>query len=223
MLEGLIARLGLDLLFRRIGKVIKAIPWQVWLAILAAILAAILLSAGYLMHRHAVHNAYRQAYAAGRADERKAWQANLAKAHSEAVGWKSKYDAASAALNSKIGENHALETRLIAARADDLLMHGPGQAAATCARPGDHPGPAGGAGGHDAAGGKPDDPLAPMPPDQPLAIVPWNDLTRFGRQADDNRNEALTWRTWYVKNAELLRKAKLELSPIDISKDAPVN
>lgn len=217
MFEGLIARLGLDLLFGRVGKVIKAVPWQVWLAILAAILLVV----GYLMHQHAVHSAYRQAYAAGQADERKAWQDSLAKAHNEAVGWKSKYDAASAALNSKIGENHALETRLIAARADDLLVHGPGQAAATCARPGDHPGPAGGAGGHDATGGKSNDPLAPMPPEQPLAVVPWDDLVRFGRQADDNRNEALTWRTWYEKNAELLRKAKLELPPPDFGKATP--
>lgn len=213
MLSALIAKLGLDVAFGRAKDSLARVPWQVW----AAIAGVLLLAAAAWYHQHKAHELYKQAYDAGRADERKAWQDNLAKAHSEAVNWKSKYGTASTALNAKIGENHALQTRLIAARADDLLMHGPGQAAATCARSGDHPGPAGSSGGHDASNGKTDDPLAPVPADQPLAIVPWNDLVRFGKQADDNRNEALTWRSWYAKNAELLRKAKLALPPPDFA------
>lgn len=196
MLEGLAAKIGLNILFGRLKKV----PWQVW----AGIGAAVLLVFAIWLHQYQVHELYKEAYEAGQKAERKVWKTRLAKAQAEGDRWRDDYEKTAAKLTAKIGENHALETRLVAARANDLRLRGPGRAA-IC------PGSTPGTGGPEPTGGGPDAPLAPMPPEQPMAIVPWGDLVRHAEEADLNRSEVQTWRTWYVQNVEALRKAKLEL------------
>lgn len=206
MLEGLLARFGLNLVFGGIGNFLKRVPWQVW----AAIGALLLIAGAVWFHQRAVHRLHDAAYAAGQSDEKAAWQAQLAKAQLAAKDWRAKYDAAAKDLSNKIGERNALEARNIAARADDLRLRGPGQAAA-CAGPGNGAGSSAGASGHDASGGPGDAAVAAMPAGEALAIVPWEPLVQFGEQHDLDRAEVLTWREWYAQQAKLLREAKTKL------------
>ncbi|MBH0113250.1 hypothetical protein I5E68_09860 [Novosphingobium sp. YJ-S2-02] len=199
MLAALAARFGLSLLMSRLRMIVGRVPASLWI-VLAVVLIG---TAGVILHRREVAAHYKTAYEAGRTAERALWERRLADARDEGERWRSDYEAAAAKLTTQIGENHALETRLAAALADDLRVQGPGRAG-VC------PGPAAAAGGSRTADGPADAPLAPLPPEQPLAIVPWGDLVRYAEQADLARAEAVTWRTWYLANVEALRKARLD-------------
>ena len=183
------------------------LPSWLWIAICGAV------GRGALTVLHNRH-AERQIEAAfNRGWDKRDEQYNVAvvKAKAEAQLWKERYEKSAADLTALRSETHAQNLRDIAADADDLRLRGPGAAAGSCAGSSDRPRSASTSGGSESTPAPADAPVAPLPAEQPLAVVPWGDLVRRAEEHDALRDEALTWRTWYLDNAAALAKAKSEL------------
>ena len=206
MVVPLVAKLGLGLMFGRVKAFLQLIPRWAWIAL--AVVAVLL--AGYWLHGRAVRNAYQTAYAAGRADEKKDWQAAFAKMQEAAAAWRANYEDAATRISTEEGARHDAEIRSNAIRADDLRVHGPG--AAACTGPGDRAGLSTAPGGPDAASGTGDASVAGVPEHPSLAAVPWGRLVDYAESCDANRSEVTAWRAWYPRQVQLLKdyKAKLE-------------
>lgn len=150
----------------------------------------------------------------GRAAADAQWRVAISAANDAARQWKTAYEfkAAEAAIRRRSA--HEADLARNAAAADDLRLRGPGRAAAPRCGPVDRARAGTAAGGSAATAARPDAPASPLPPaDGPdqFAIVPWSWLTGRARDFDDLRDEVITWRTWYLEQADLLRKEKLEL------------
>lgn len=163
-----------------------------------------------------------QARAEGRAAADAEWQGAFNTAYFAAVDWRAAYQfkAAEAANLRRIAHEQALARN--AADADGLRLQGPGAAAASRCRSLDRAGPGPAASGSSAAAAAPDAPASPVPaedgPDQ-FAIVPWGWLTTRARDLDDLIDEVTTWRTWYPEQADILRRARLELPEPKLGKE----
>jgi hypothetical protein len=162
-----------------LGNLLKAIPQQVWqaLTILTYLFALIAL------HQHYSHEHDRALIAANDAK----WQARL-NAESAAL---TKTNAKIADMSAQLRKANDEANTRIAGDAGDLRLRGPGAAACprlpgASAAPGQSQ-PSSGAGGSAAT---------PLPSDD-LAAVPWDWIVSTGEQADLNRQEVLSWRSWY--------------------------
>lgn len=187
---------------------LKFLPSWLWIAICGAVG----LGALTVLHNRHASKQIEAAFNRGWDERDKQYNVAVVKAKAEAQLWKERYEKSAADLTALRSETHAQNLRDIAADADDLRLRGPGAAAAgSCARPGDRAGSATTPGGSESTAGPADAPVAPLPAEQPLAVVPWGDLVRRAEEHDALRDEALTWRTWYLDNAAALAKAKSEL------------
>ncbi len=168
----------------------RRIPPIVWYLI---VIAAVYLISDALLSR-AIDNAYDRGF-----DERtKQFDAELVEERAAAAAWKLKYQATSAAITAQTGEEHAQNVADVGARADALLVRGPG-AAASCPR--SHAGavvPAP-ASGFQAAGGAGASAVPGVSADEGLVSLPWGILVERARDADTSREEVLTWRSWYAQ------------------------
>lgn len=189
--------------FAFLGK----LPWQIWVALAAVAL----LVGGYVWHGRAVKQAYDIAYAEGKETEKRRWEQAFQTMRLASETWKSNYEGAAKALTDERSAQHAEDLRRIAAGADDLRLRGPGRAAAP--RCGSIAGArsATATGGSEGTAGGGDAPLPELPEPEGLAIVPWGRLVEFGESHDAWRSEALTWRSWYLGQQELLKLRKTEL------------
>lgn len=155
-----------------------------------------------------------QARREGRAAADTEWRVAISAANEAARQWKTAYEFKAAEVATYRRSAHEKALARNAAAADDLRLHGPGRAAAGDCKSIDRAGYGTATGGPAATAARPHDPASPLPPaDGPdqFAIVPWIWLTGRARDFDDLRDEVITWRTWYPEQADLLRKAKLEL------------
>lgn len=163
-----------------------------------------------------------QARREGRAAADAEWQGAFAVAHQAALDWRSAYQSKASEVSSRKRIAHETDLARNAAAADALRLSGPGAARAPRCGP-VNPARAGAAAGESAAtAARPDDPAGPVPPaDGPdqFALVPWSWLTGRARDFDDLRDEVTTWRTWYPEQADLLRRAKLELPEPKMGKE----
>lgn len=166
------------------------IPRQVWIGLGAALLLLGLV----IWHQRHAHNALEAAYNRGTADE----GARIAK---KAIDLKARIDALSGKISIALKGRNNEENRIIAGRADDLRLRGPGKAAC--------PGVAGvpsGAGGSVTASGRPDAPATGLP-DQDRIALPFDWTVSQAETCDLNRAEALTWREWWKQQSEAWAKA----------------
>ena len=179
--------------------------WLIWGLIGVAVMVA-----GVFLHERSVQRAISDAYNNGRAEEKKSWEGRLADANKDALRWRADYERAAADLSKLERERNDQDARAIRDAAADLLLRGPGRSAAC-------PGSGGGtlagaaAGGRDQTGGGSDDPVAPVPAGEGLALVPWPGLTRYAQQADLNRAEVQSWRSWYLGQQKLLEERRKAL------------
>ena len=191
-----------------ISRIVAAIPPKVWFGIAAAIA----LGLAFWLHQSHASQEIADARAAGKAEGIAEMRAEVAKIHADAVRWRDNYQITADQLSTAKRRLFDDEIRSTAALADALRLRGPGKAAApACGRSGDSAGPSANTSGHEPAGGPVDAPVAPMSPDEPLAVLPWSGVTRFGEYHDEDRTEVLTWRSWYLAQAEILRLAKQKL------------
>lgn len=209
MFTGLIARLGLGLLFGRIRSVAEKIPRQVWIVLAALVVLAL----GWHLHASAVRDARAEGLAEGKQTADRQWSAAIEMQRADAARWRKDYETTATALTAEIGARHAQELRIIAARADDLRLRGPGRAAASCERSGDPAGLPATPGGLDAAPGAIAGGVAGMPPDGgPFATLPWPELVAQAEQADENRAEVKAWRDWYAAQKAKWERARANLA-----------
>lgn len=193
--------------FAFLGK----LPWQVW----AAIAAVALLVGGYVLHGRAVKQAYDIAYAEGKETEKRRWEQAFQTMKLASETWKSNYEGAAKARNDERSARHAEDNRRIAAGADDLRLRGPGRAAAPRCGSITGAGLSAAPSGPEGAPGGGDAPLPELPEPEGLATVPWGRIVEFGESHDRWRSEALTWRSWYLEQQELLKLRKTELPKPD--------
>lgn len=186
-MTGLAGSIALGGMLGKAKAVAGSIPWQVW-AVAGALL---LLGLGSCVHGHKVKAFEKDVIAAN--DTK--WQKRLDQAHQEALDWKTKFEARTAAISQDIRRNHETTLRSNAALADDLRLHGPG--AARCGA--DRSKVAAAAGGRDQAGGRPDAASGQMPAGEGDAVVPWGWLVTSAQQCDANRSEVLSWRELYAR------------------------
>lgn len=146
------------------------------------------------------------AYDRGVAARTKQFDDALAKEKQAAAAWKAKYEATSAAITTKTGEEHAKNVADVGARADALLVRGPG-AAAACPRPVASPAVPGAAGGSKPAAGVGAGAVAGVHAEDGLVALPWSLVVQRARDADLSRAEALTWRQWYAEQSAAHRQA----------------
>jgi hypothetical protein len=206
----LIPGAGIALAVWRFGKeavirFFRSIPPKVWIAIAAV---ALLVAACFL-HGHQVKKAHDAAFAEGAAAEDAKWQKRLDAEHAAALQWKAKADAAATKISQEERARHEDDLNSIAARADAQRLRGPGAAAAApCGGHGNAARVPAAPGGHVAADRSADAGVDRVPTDEGLAIVSWDDLVDWAAAADGWRSEALTWRTWYPRQAEANRVAR---------------
>jgi hypothetical protein len=187
--------------------VLGKLPWQVW----AGAAALALLVGGCVWHGSAVNAARTAALAEGKEAEKRRWEQAFQTMKLASETWKSNYEAVSQDLANERSARHAEDLRRIAAGADDLRLRGPGRAAAPrCGSIADS-GLGTATGGPERPQGGGDDPVAPLPDPEGLAIVPWGRLVEYAEDHDRWRAEALTWRSWYLEQKELLRLRKTKL------------
>ena len=186
---------------------LKFLPSWLWIAICGAVW----LGALTVLHNRHANRQIEAALNRGWDERDKQYNVAVVKAKAEAQLWKERYEKSAADLTALRSETHAQNLRDIAADADDLRVRGPGAAAQSCAGSSDRPRSASTSGGSESTTAPADAPVAPLPAEQPLAVVPWGDLVRRAEEHDSLRDEALTWRTWYLDNAAALAKAKSEL------------
>lgn len=194
MFTGLIARLGLKLLFGRMWTnakdAIAAIPPKAKLWILAAIAAIAL----FFVHQHFAHRALKAAdqggYDRARAEDAKA----LVELRNRAATAERNARTISQEIRSRTDE----DARISHAAADDLRLRGAG--AASCGRIRDPAVPAA-AGGHQPVGGTADAPLGQVPDagGPELIALPFNDTVAFADDHDQLLIEVKGWRDWYPR------------------------
>jgi hypothetical protein len=192
----LAAKLAFGAIFGRVGKALKAVPWQVWVAVAALALIGI----GSCVHENKVERLRKEAFSAGVAAEKKATNERLAKMHKAALKWKAVAEARAARISQEIRNAHEQTLRDNSARADDLRLRGPG--AARC-RPIDNSGVPTAPSGSGASGGGANAAGTGVPADDELAAVPWGWLVGRAEQCDANRSENLSWREFYRRQAEV--------------------
>lgn len=208
MLTGLIARLGLNLLFGRIGTVLKLVPPWAWKLLAGALALAFV----WHLHTSAVATARADGESAGKAKADAGWRFAFDKQREASRLWRGLYETSAAETANQIGNRHAQDLRDIAAVADDLRLRGPGRAAAACGRPASPARLSPAPGRSDAPGGAEADRLADLPDEgRPFAIVPWPELIASAEQADANRSEVLAWREWYASEKALWDKSRADL------------
>jgi len=157
---------------------------------------ALALGLGYLAYKHVTDAAYDRGVDA----RTKQFDAALAEERTAALAWKKKYETRSAEITARVGEEHAQNVADVGARADALLVRGPG-AAASCPRPRDRAGVPAVAGGYESTGNTGTAADAGVHADEGLVGLPWDILVQRARDADASRDEALTWRKWYREHA----------------------
>lgn len=196
-----------------ISRIVAAIPPKVWFGIAAAIA----LGLAFWLHQSHASQEIADARAAGKAEGIAEMRAEVAKIHADAVRWRDNYQITAGQLSTAKRRLFDDEIRSTAALADALRLRGPGKAAApACGRSGDSAGPSASASGYEPTGGPVDAPVAPVSPDEPMAVLPWSGVARFGEYHDEDRTEVLTWRSWYLGQAEILRLAKQKLPTIKL-------
>lgn len=187
--------------------------------LLGALALALVLAAALHWFDGQLDQARRQGRAAADAE----WRGALADMRGAAQDWKAAYQfkAAEAATHRRIAHDQAVARN--AAAADALRLSGPGAATAAGCRSGGRAGTATTAGGPQSPAAAPDASAGPLPaadgPDQ-FAIVPWSWLTTRARDLDTLIDEVTAWRTWYPEQADLLRRAKLELPQPELREEA---
>lgn len=160
----------------------KRVPWQVWLAIAAAVLLVI----GIIWHGHAKEafgnqrftDGYAKGYADAKADAEKATHAVETKGREMAQDVRSKNDA-----------RHASIDRAAAV----VFVRGPGRAACAPIAPAATDGSSG------PVDEKGDAPVSAVPAGQgqPLVGVPVDGATAFAAQNDKALADNASWWTWY--------------------------
>jgi len=188
MLEGLALKLGLNILFGRIGNALKLVPSWAWKAL--AIMA--LLFGVVWWHGSQVNAAREEGKRAGRAEV----QAELDLWKQTARDWKRATDSKSQTISILTGERYNEDLRRNSAFADDLRLRGPGKAAA-CHGSRRDTGVAVSTGGYEGSGSAPDAPRDPVPAGDGFAIVPWGWLVQRAEDHDRLLAERNAWRTWY--------------------------
>lgn len=170
-----------------VGRILKAIPRPVWIAI--AVIALLLV--GSCVHQRKVKAFGEERYAAG------------VKAEGDRIAAKAlKIAKRAEEISAKARSLNNETNRRIAASADTLRVRGPGKAA--CLNPSTP-----GASRYVAPVGKPDAARPDMPPadgEALLAAVPWPWLVDRAEQCDLNRAEAETWRAWHRQLEEAWKR-----------------
>lgn len=210
MFGGIIARLGLSLVFGRLKERLSAVPAWVW----KTLAVVILLGLAVWAHQHYANKRINEAYALGwkqANDDRDKQDAQAAKL-AEELG-KAQDGNAKGISDEERKKNDAANGR-DAARAADLRLHGPGRASAVSCGPVSGPGLPASAGGHDAPNGTVDARVAGVPADAGLAVVPWADLVEFAKLYDANRNEVNSWRAWHPKQAQQVEEYRRSLEAL---------
>jgi hypothetical protein len=182
MLEAMIAKLGLNLLFGRVAGVVKRIPPKAWLYIAIAVAVV----AGFLWHQHAAHSALKKADAAG-------YVRAMGDVEKRALKLKAKMDAVTAKISNQERKRNEEAHRRIDRSADALLVRGPGKAVCSVrSQPSASPNPAPGAG--QVAGG-----LDQMPNGggSDLIALPFTGTVKFARQADHCEADLASVWSWY--------------------------
>lgn len=186
---------------------LKRIPDWFWISLLGALAVTALV----VWHGRVADKATTEAYQSGWDSRDNQFNTALLKAKADAQVWRERYEKAASDLTQQKREAHDQEIAATRARADDLILRGPGAAAHSCAGQGNRARPAASAGGSVEAPAAPAPALPSVPSDERLAVVPWNELVRRSASADEALAEAKTWRSWYLANVEELRKARLEI------------
>lgn len=195
MFTGIIASIGARLL--GIGSMAKSavasIPAKAWPYIIGAIASVAL----FFVHQHVAHKQLKAAFDAGyakRVDED-------AKAAAKVVG---RVTAVTQPITQKLRTENDAQARDIHRAADAQRLRGPG--AALCR----DPTLAAGSGGREPASRPGDAAVARLPYPQwgQLIAMPFDDASRFAEQADLNRAEVLTWRSWYSQQWEAWEKLR---------------
>lgn len=174
-----------------VGRILKSIPRQVWIAIAAV---AILL-VGSCVHKRAVIKYGKEQYAAG-------VKAEGDRIADEAKRMKARIDAQSAQISQLLKDKNDAQNRAIARSADDLRLRGPGKAICP---------------GHSSLPASPGESIAPswsgnaatgQVPGGEWGAVPWGWFLDSAERCDLNRAEVLAWREWYAKQSEAWAKIR---------------
>jgi hypothetical protein len=196
---------GLELAGRFAGVTgfFKRVPRWVWVALaIAAAVVALLIWHG---REVAAHDKNLTAKVIAARDAQ--WQARFDAMRKQAEAVRSKTEAAARKITQHLKDQHDEALRSNAAAARDLSLRGPGKAAAPVGcGPVDRPGVSAGAGDPVGAGGTADIAASSLPPRDRLALVPWSWLVDQAQHADDSRAEVITWRNWYIDQAEAWEK-----------------
>lgn len=198
MFGGIIARLGLSLVFGRLKTRLAAVPAWAW----KTIAVVIALGLAVWAHQHYANKQISAAYASGwkaANDDRDKQDAEAARIAAEELA---KHDGKAKGISDDERSKNDQANSRDAARADDLRLHGPGRASAVSCGPVRGSVVPASAGGHEPINGTVDAGVAGVPADQGLAGVPWTDLVEFARIYDANRNEVNSWRAWHPRQAE---------------------
>lgn len=206
-IAALVAKFGLKAVLGGVGSFFGKVPRWAWIA-----LAIVVLFAGLIIWHQAKARA---AIAAARAQQKvvddTAWQAAFDRERQAATEWRHAAELNAAAISNRTRTNNDETNSHIDAGANDLLLRGPGKAAA-CVGPVDHS-VVPTAGGQPGAGDHrpPDGTGTVLPGDDggaQRAVVPWNWLVGRARQCDLDRAEAVTWRDWYQQQAKAWEGAR---------------
>lgn len=177
MIPGL-ARLALKL--SPVGRILKAIPRPVWIALIIFAL----LGLGSCLHQRSVKRFGEERFAAG-----------YAKAVEDGKKRVKKVEQKSTQITTEIRSKSDEEIRNNAQRADGLRLRGPGAAACR------NPGLPAGASGHVAPGGGTGASAAGVP-EQDRIAVPFDYAVDEEEIDDANRIEVLAWREWHKRLTE---------------------
>lgn len=167
-----------------VGRLLKAIPRPVWIALGAALLLLL----GFWWHGRQVKAFGAERFAAG-----------YAKAVEDGKKRVRKVEQNSAKITTEIRSKSDEEIRRNSHRADDLRLRGPGAAACV------NPGLPTGSGGHGEAGGQADAAGAGVPQQDRIAL-PFAYAVDQAEVADANRVEVLAWREWHARLTEEWKK-----------------
>lgn len=207
---GLVAKFGLNTVLGGASTYFKKVPRWVWIA-LAVIVALVVFT---IWHQHKAHAAIAAAKAQQKIADDAAWQAAFDRERIAAGKWRQAAELNAKAISDRERMRNDETNRHIDAGAADLLLRGPGKAAAASCRPVDHAGvPAGGGQPGPGDHRPPDGAGTVLPGDDGTAqraIVPWNWLVGRARQCDLDRAEALTWRSWYVQQASAWERMRAQ-------------
>lgn len=169
-----------------VGRILKSIPRQVWIAL--AVVA--ILALGTCAHKRSVKKFGEEQYAAGVKAERD----RAAKAVKKA-------ETAGNAISKEIRSKSDEEARRINTSADARRVRGPGLA--RCAVP------SAAASESKPASGNGDASRLEVPA-RDSAAVPWPWLVDRAEQADLNRAEVLAWREWHQRLSEEWAKYRVD-------------